>query len=77
MPHATEASSGAGSPESNVRSHQAPGQRDLVWAVEAPGVAIEGSPRLYGGLLVDAAWFPGTRANVLSEMETIHVGAWG
>lgn len=51
-------------PEINFRSHVDPGQRDYVWALdtEPPGP---------GGLIIDAASFPGTPADVRSEIEAI------
>jgi hypothetical protein len=65
-------------PENNARSHQGPGQRDLVWAVDLSGNGVE-----YGGqrLIIDAASFPGTPADVMSEVEailgSIAFGHWG
>jgi len=59
-------------PDGEARSHQGPGQRDLVWAVDL-------GP--YDRLIIDAAWFPGTPAEVKSEIETIlrsiAAGHWG
>jgi hypothetical protein len=59
-------------PDNEARSHQGPGQRDLVWAVDL-------GP--YDRLIIDAAWFPGTPAKVKSEIETIlrsiAAGHWG
>jgi hypothetical protein len=59
-------------PDNEARSHQGPGQRDLVWAVDL-------GP--YDRLIVDAAWFPGTSAEVKSEVESIlasiAAGHWG
>lgn len=65
-------------PMSNARSHQGPGQRDLVWAVDLSGNGVElGKERL----IIDAASFPGTPADVMSEIEAIlgsvAVGHWG
>lgn len=70
-------------PQSNARSNQGPGQRDLVWAVDVLGNGVE-----YGGpgereqrLIVDAASFPGTPADVTAEIQAIlasvAVGHWG
>ena len=74
-------------PEGNARVHQGPGQRDPVWAVDpghdttespAPGAAGD---EPWGGLIIDAATFPGTPAAVISEMEailgSIRTGHWG
>ena len=51
---------------------EGPGQRDIVWAVDL-------GP--YDRLIIDAAWFPGTPAQVKSEIETIlrsmAAGHWG
>ena len=59
-------------PDNEARSHQGPGQRDLVWAVDL-------GP--YDRLIIDAAWFPGTPAKLKSEIETIlrsiAAGHWG
>lgn len=64
-------------PENNARSNQGPGQRDLVWAVAGTGMKYPG--RI--GVTIDAASFPGTPAEVMSEIETIlrsvAVGQWG
>ncbi len=63
-------------PDGKARSHQGPGQRDLVWAI-----AIEGMGAQPGGLLIDGATFPGTPADDLSEIDailkSIAVGHWG
>jgi hypothetical protein len=65
-------------PEDHARSHQGPGQRDLVWAIDVSGIGVEhdGEP-----LIVDAASFPGTPADVVSEIEailgSIATGHWG
>ena len=69
-------------PENNARIHQGPGQRDLVWAVQLMGAGITGtSVSPPGGLIIDAASFPGTPADVMSEIEAIlgsvAVGYWG
>lgn len=73
-------------PGNNARSHQGPGQRDLVWAVDVYGVSGEDQngvsrPTPPGGLIIDAASFPGTPADVMSEVEailgSIVVGHWG
>ena len=71
-------------PESVLRSHQGPGQRDLVWAADVPGsgiwnpgVGIEPP----GGLIVDAAYFPDTPAEIRSEivaiLGSVTAGHWG
>jgi hypothetical protein len=65
-------------PDQDARSHQGPGQRDLVWAVDLTGNGVEtGGQRL----IIDAASFPGTPAEVMSEIEailgSIVVGHWG
>jgi len=69
-------------PENNARSHQGPGQRDLVWAVNIGGAGVEGvraAPP--GGLIIDAASFGSTPNQVISEIEnilaSIVVGHWG
>ena len=68
-------------PGYNTRSHQGPGQRDLVWAVDVLGNGVE-----FGGLgeqrlIIDAASFPGTPASVMSQIDailgSIAVGHWG
>jgi len=65
-------------PDEDARSHQGPGQRDLVWAVDLTGNGVEaGGQRL----IIDDASFPGTPAHVMSEIEailgSIAVGHWG
>jgi len=59
-------------PDNEARSQQGPGQRDLVWAIDL-------GP--YDRLIIDAAWFPGTPAGVLSEIQSIlrsiAAGHWG
>ena len=65
-------------PEDDVRSHQGPGQRDLVWVVDVLGNGVDaGGERL----IIDAASFPGTPAEVRAEIEailgSIVVGHWG
>ena len=64
-------------PGNHTRSNQGPGQRDLVWAVAGTGVKYAG--RL--GVIIDAASFPGTPADVMSEIDAIlgsvAVGHWG
>ena len=59
-------------PDNEARSHQGPGQRDLVWAVDL-------GP--YDRLIIDAAWFPGTPTEIKSEIEailrSIAAGHWG
>ena len=74
-------------PENNPQSHQGPGQRDLVWAVDVPGAGVTNDQGVIivappvGGLVVDAASFPGTPADVKSEIDailrSIHMGHWG
>jgi hypothetical protein len=65
-------------PENKARFNQGPGQRDLVWAVDVSGNGVE-----YGGqrLIIDAASFPGTSADVMTEieaiLESVAVGHWG
>jgi len=59
-------------PDNEARSHQGPGQRDLVWAADL-------GP--YDRIIVDAAWFPGTPPKVRSEIASIlrsmAAGHWG
>ncbi|MDP8904502.1 MAG: hypothetical protein M3N29_04185 [Chloroflexota bacterium] len=59
-------------PETQARYHQGPGQHDLVWAID-----VLPSARL----IVDAASFPDTPPEVLSEIESILdsivTGHWG
>jgi len=68
-------------PANNARIHQGPGQRDLVWAVDIEGAGVAGTALPPGGLIIDAASFPGTSADVMSEIEAIlgsvAVGHWG
>ena len=74
-------------PENNVRSHQGAGQRDLVWAIDIPGAGTTDAqgkliaPVPPGGLVIDAASFPSTPAEVMSEMARIlrsmYVGHFG
>jgi hypothetical protein len=65
-------------PDADARSHQGPGQRDLVWVVDhsGQGVQAEGAR-----MIIDAATFPGTPAEVIAEIEAIldslAVGHWG
>lgn len=55
-------------PDSDARSHQGPGQRDLVWAVDLSGSGVaDGNERL----IIDAASFPDTPADVMSEIGAI------
>jgi hypothetical protein len=65
-------------PDDVVRAHQGPGQRDLVWAVDLTG---NGVVSVHGYVIVDAASFPGTPANVSSEIDailgSIVAGRWG
>lgn len=75
-------------PGSNARSHQGSGQRDLVWAVDL-SIGKEAEATLgsdtFGAdhqrIIVDAASFPGTPADVISEIDailaSIVVGHWG
>lgn len=64
-------------PDGNLRAHQVPGQRDLVWVLDLIGGAVGNargpmaavSPT--GGLIVDAASFPATPASVMSEIDAI------
>ena len=67
-------------PDSSARIHQGPGQRDLVWAVDAGG-PMTSSGVFLGGLIVDAASFPGTPTDVTSEIDAIlgsfEIGSWG
>lgn len=57
-------------PDNKARSHQGPGQRDLVWAVD-----------INGGLIVDAASFSNTPRGALTEIDAILAsvvtGHWG
>jgi hypothetical protein len=69
-------------PANNARIHQGPGQRDLVWAVDVDGAGVTGTGVFPpGGLIIDAASFSGTPADVMSEIEAIlgsvAVGHWG
>jgi hypothetical protein len=73
-------------PENNARSAQGPGQRDLVWAVDVDGSGVTNAKgRIIatypGGLIIDAASFPGTPADVISEIDailgSIYAGHWG
>jgi hypothetical protein len=74
-------------PETMARSHQGPGQRDFVWAVDIMGAGVvDTEGRILvdpppGGLIIDAASFPGTPAEVMSEIDailgSIAVGHWG
>lgn len=63
-------------PDAKVRSHEGPGERDLVWFWN-----VYGANSLPGGLVIDRASFPGTPADVLSELDDIlgslYVGHWG
>lgn len=65
-------------PDAGARSHQGPGQRDLVWVVTHGAEDV----RQPGDLLViDAATFPGTPTDVVTEIEAIldslAIGHWG
>jgi hypothetical protein len=57
-------------PDSKARSHQGPGQQDLVWAVD-----------IDRGLIVDAASFSNTPRAALTEIDailaSIVTGHWG
>ena len=73
-------------PEANARSHQGPWQRDLVWAIDIPAAVTNANGSLIatpapGGLVIDAASFPGTPVGVIAEIEailgSIYVGHWG
>jgi len=74
-------------PETNARPAQGPGQHDYVWAVDIPGAGVDdenGVITVYpeaGGLIIDAASFPSTPADVMAEVEailgSIVVGHWG
>ena len=72
-------------PDNKVRSNEGPGQRDLVWFINVQGgeVMVPGSTpyMLPSGLVIDRASFPGTPADVLTEMDDIlgslYVGHWG
>jgi hypothetical protein len=74
-------------PEANARSQEGPGQRDLVWAIDISGVGVTNAQGSLiatpapGGLVIDAASFPGTPADVMSEIEailgSIYIGHWG
>ena len=65
-------------PENSARIHQGPGQRDLVWAVDLSG---SGVVRGAEPIIIDAASFPGTPADVMSEIQdilgSVAVGHWG
>ncbi len=65
-------------PHSVARAHQGPGQRDLVWAVD---LTRNGVVSGHGYVIIDAASFPGTPADVSSEIEailgSIVAGHWG
>jgi hypothetical protein len=74
-------------PEANARSHQGPGQRDIVWAIDIPGVGVTDAHGSLiatpapGGLVIDASSFPDTPADVMSEIQSIlgsiYIGHWG
>ena len=68
--------------DNDARFAQGPGQRDLVWAVDIDGAGvIDVVPPPPGGLIIDAATFPGTPASVMSEinaiLDSIALGHWG
>ena len=58
-------------PDANVRAHQGPGQRDVVWVVDT----------LSERLVIDGSWTPATPADVVIEieaiLESIATGHWG
>jgi hypothetical protein len=67
-----------------TRSHQGPGQRDLVWAANLVGMNVKGGMNVnYDGqrVIIDAATFPNTPNKAISETEailrSIVVGHWG
>jgi hypothetical protein len=65
-------------PDPNVRAHQGPGQRDLVWVVDTQGNGVN----LAGErLVIDASSMPTTPADTLAEieaiLESIATGHWG
>jgi hypothetical protein len=70
-------------PEDKARSHQGPGQRDLVWIVDVSGNGVfavdDFSSRQR--LIVDAAVLRGMPVDVLTEiqgiLDSIVVGHWG
>jgi hypothetical protein len=69
-------------PDSVARLAQGPGQHDLVWALDISGAAVEGeSPPPCCGLIIDAATFAGTPADVKAEIDailaSIGLGHWG
>jgi len=68
-------------PESKARSHQGPGQRDLVWGVNISGAGDTPGNPPRGGLIIDAASFAGTPPDVSAEidaiLESIAAGHWG
>jgi hypothetical protein len=68
-------------PENNARSNEGSGQHDLVWAVDVSGNGVEYGRPGAQRLIVDAASFPGTPADVMAEIQAIlasvAVGHWG
>lgn len=64
-------------PDPNVRAHQGPGQRDVVWVV----TTCPEECRDYERLVIDASWMPATPADVVTEieaiLESIATGHWG
>lgn len=64
-------------PERNVRAHQGPGQRDLVWVI----TTCAEDCATYERVVIDASWLPATPADVVSEidaiLESIATGHWG
>jgi Tol biopolymer transport system component len=65
-------------PDSVARTHQGPGQRDLVWAID---LTRNGVVSGHGYVIIDAASFPGTPTDVSSEIDailgSIVAGHWG
>ena len=65
-------------PGPQARSHQGPGQRDLVWAEDLTGYGVDSRA---APLIIDAASFPSTPDNVISEIDailrSIVAGDWG
>jgi len=61
-----------------TRSHQGPGQRDLVWAEDLTGYGVDSR---VAPLIIDAASFPSTPDDVISEIDailrSIVAGHWG
>ena len=61
-----------------ARSHQGPGQRDLVWAEDLTGYGVDSRA---APVIIDAASFPSTPDNVIFEIDSILrsivAGDWG